>query len=58
MIRKLKYLTRITMLSSVKDYAESMKTRVSETYVSYTSKDAIEQLLIEATSNDATQLSN
>jgi hypothetical protein len=30
------------MLSSVKDYAESMKTRVSETYVSYTSKDAIE----------------
>lgn len=46
------------MLGSVKDYASSVQTRLGETYTSYTSKDAIEQLLIEATSNDQWSVSN
>ena len=40
------------MLGSVKDYASSVQTRLGETYTAYTSKDKIDQLLIEATSND------
>lgn len=40
------------MLSSVKDYASSVATRASETVTSYTSKDKLDQLLIEVTSND------
>ena len=46
------------MLNSVKDYASSMQTRVSETYTTYTSKDVLDQLLIEVTSNDTWQVSN
>ena len=46
------------MLSSVKDYASAFQTRVGETYTSYTSKDKIDALLIEATSNDTWQISN
>lgn len=46
------------MLNSVKDYASAIKTRAGETYTGYTSKDPIEQLLLESTSNDTWQLSN
>ena len=46
------------MLNSVKDYASSMTTKVSETYTSYTTKDKIDQILIEITGNDTTNVSN
>lgn len=46
------------MLGSVKEYASSVQTRLGETYTAYTSKDKIDQLLIEATSNDQWSVSN
>jgi hypothetical protein len=46
------------MLSSIKNYASSVQTRVSETVTTYTSKDNIDVLLIEATSNDTWSISN
>lgn len=39
------------MLSNVKDYASSLKTSIGETYTSYLSKDKIDALLIELTSD-------
>jgi hypothetical protein len=45
------------MLSNVKDYASSLKTTIGETYTSYLSKDKMDALLIEITS-DAYECSN
>ena len=46
------------MLDNIKNYASSVGTSVSEKYTTYTSKDKLEQLLIEITSNDSWQVSN
>jgi len=46
------------MLNSVKDYATSMQTKLGETYTTYTSKDKLDAILIEVTSNDTWQVSN
>ena len=46
------------MMNNLSEYATSLKTRAAETYTGYTSKDEIEQALLEATSDNATQLSN
>ena len=45
-------------MNNISEYATSLKTRAAETYTGYTSKDEIEQALLEATSDNATQLSN
>lgn len=46
------------MLSSIKEYASSVQNSASETITSYTSKDKVDLLLIEITSNDQWTVSN
>ena len=45
-------------LKSVQDYASHLSSRFSETYTVYTSYDALEQVLIQVTSNDNWQVPN
>ena len=46
------------MFDSVKEYAMSMKEKVKETVVTYTSNNEIEKILIEATSNENWNIAN
>ena len=40
------------MLNTFKDYASSVSTAMSEKVTTYTSKDKLDAILIECTSND------